>query len=67
MPRKLSQVQLLLRQVGPLEEPVWQVLESSHQPHDPRSVQRPQPAELEHGSAGLPQWRRVYAQRVQVP
>jgi len=70
MPRKFSQVQLLLRQarpVGPLEEPVWQVLESSHQPHDPRSVQLPQPVELEHGSAGLPHWFRVYAQLVQVP
>lgn len=61
---------MLLRQarsVGPLDEPLWQVFESSHQPHPLRSVQRPQPVELLHGSVGLPHCERVYAQLSQVP
>jgi len=61
---------LLLRQArseGPLEVPLWQVFESSHQPHPLRSVQRPQPVELLHGSEGLLHCERVYAQLVHVP
>ena len=43
------------------------MIESPHQPQPLRSVQRPQPVELLHGSEGLPHCERVYAQLVQVP
>jgi hypothetical protein len=66
----LVQVQRPLRHarsVGPPEVPVWQEFESSHQPQEPRSVHRPHPVELEHGSVGLRHSLNTYAQLVQVP